>query len=72
METYFRSMYYIRYANDFLNLVTASHTECVEIIDNITTLFKENCELTLNKDKTLITNMRKQFKILMAKNQGLQ
>jgi len=53
-------MYYIKYAYKYVNLVSASHTECVEIRDNITTFFKKG--LTLNKDKTLITNMRKHFK----------
>lgn len=62
----FRRMYYIRYADDFVILVTASHDECIEIRDNITKFLIDNCGLILNKDKTLITSMRKHFKFLGA------
>jgi group II intron reverse transcriptase/maturase len=66
MDSSFRRMYYIRYADDFIILVTGSHKECIEIRENITQFLKENCGLTLNKDKTLITSMRKHFKFLGA------
>lgn len=66
MDTSFRRMFYVRYADDFVILTTSTHAECIEIRENITNFLFVNCGLTLNKDKTLITSMRKHFKFLGA------
>lgn len=66
MDSSFRRMFYVRYADDFVILTTSTHTECIEIRENITNFLLENCGLTLNRDKTLITSMRKHFKFLGA------
>ena len=66
MDSSFRRMFYVRYGDDFVILTTSTHAECIEIRDSITKFLLENCGLTLNRDKTLITSMRKHFKFLGA------
>jgi Type II intron maturase/Reverse transcriptase (RNA-dependent DNA polymerase) len=53
----FKRMMYIRYAYDFLVLVEGSHDEAVYYRNQIKSFLLQNCGLTLNLDKTLITNM---------------
>jgi Type II intron maturase/Reverse transcriptase (RNA-dependent DNA polymerase) len=53
----FKRMMYIRYADDFVILVEGSHDEAVYHRNLIISFLLQNCGLTLNLDKTLITNM---------------
>uniref|UniRef100_UPI002238C465 reverse transcriptase domain-containing protein n=1 Tax=Ramaria cf. rubripermanens TaxID=2016387 RepID=UPI002238C465 len=53
----FRRMEYIRYADDFLVLVTGTLKETESIKSNIKDLLKTNCGLELNQDKSVITNL---------------
>src|ERR1700732_4078100 len=52
-----KRMMYIRYADDYVILVEGSHNEAVYYRNLIKYFLLENCGLTLNLDKTLITNM---------------
>ena len=53
----FKRMMYIRYADDFVILVEGSHDEAVYYRNLIKSFLLQNCGLTLNLDKTIITNM---------------
>jgi len=52
-----RSLEYIRYADDFVILVTGSIHEATHIKNNIKEFLKKNCGLELNSEKTVITNI---------------
>ena len=62
----FKRLLYIRYADDFVVLCTCSYKECVEIRENIKNFLKDKCGLNLNLDKTAITSMKKHFNFLGA------
>ena len=50
---------YVRYADDFLLGVKGSNQECVELLNKITLFLKEEFNLNLSAEKTLITNANK-------------
>jgi len=50
-------MMYIRYADDFVILIEGSHNEATYYRNLIKSFLLQNCGLTLNLDKTLITNL---------------
>jgi group II intron reverse transcriptase/maturase len=54
----FRRMLYVRYADDFVVLVTASHENCVQLKVRLTRFLKR-LGLTLNPEKTKITPLSK-------------
>lgn len=64
MDKYFRRLMFIRYADDFLILTISSYEECCTIKEKIFEFLLNNCGLTLNKDKTLITPTKKHYKFL--------
>jgi group II intron reverse transcriptase/maturase len=53
----FKRMMFIRYADDFLILIEGSHNEAIYFRNLIKSFLLQNCGLTLNLDKTLITNL---------------
>jgi len=53
----FKRMMYIRYADDFVILIEGSHNEAVYYRNLIKSFLFQTCGLTLNLDKTLITNL---------------
>lgn len=61
LDTNFRRLYYVRYVDDFIVGVIGSHRETVEIQDKIRVFLKDNLDLTLSREKTLITNFSKDF-----------
>ena len=52
----FRRLYYFRYVDDFIVGIISSRRDIVEIRKKIRVFLKENLDLTLHKDKTLITH----------------
>jgi hypothetical protein len=52
----FKRLKYIRYADDFLIGVIGSKMDCIELINKIKIFLKERLGLTLNVEKTKITN----------------
>lgn len=66
MDPDFRRMLFVRYADDFIVLVTGTYKECEIIRNNIASFLQSKCGLTLNTDKTIITSMKKHFKFLGA------
>lgn len=55
-----RRMEYIRYADDFVILVTGSYKDANFIKNNVKDYLKVNCGLELNIDKTAISNINKE------------
>lgn len=66
MDSKFRRLLYVRYADDFVILTSSTYIECVKIKENSTNFLEENCGLTLNQDKTVISSMNKHFNFLGA------
>lgn len=54
----FRRMEYIRYADDFVILITGSLADANFIKNNVKDYLRVNCGLELNMDKTIISNLR--------------
>nr|WUR10624.1 hypothetical protein [Elmerina hispida] len=52
-----KRMMFIRYADDFVILIEGSHDEAVYYRNLVKSFLLQNCGLTLNLDKTLITNL---------------
>lgn len=57
LDPNFRRLDYIRYADDFVILVTGSHNEAIHIKHNVKEFLKRACGLELNSEKTIITNI---------------
>lgn len=55
----YRSLDYIRYADDFIVLVSGSFKDAKFIQNNIKDYIKANCGLELNQNKTVISNILK-------------
>lgn len=62
----FKRMMYVRYADDFVILVTGSYSEALQIKKHIRDFLKAHTGLVLNEEKTLITSTRKPFSFLGA------
>lgn len=64
----FRRMEYVRYADDFVILMTGSLRDAGFIKNNVKDFLKSNCGLDLNSDKTVISNIAtEKWKFLGAK-----
>jgi len=57
MDPNFKRLDFIRYADDFVVMVTGSKNESIYIKKNIMEYLKQNCGLQLNDDKTLVTRI---------------
>lgn len=57
LDPNFRRMDFIRYADDFIILITGSKNEAIHTKNNVKEFLKQNCGLELNPDKTIITNI---------------
>lgn len=53
----FKRMDYVRYADDFIILVTGSLMDARYIKNNVKDFLKANCGVGLNSDKTVISNI---------------
>jgi Type II intron maturase len=53
----FKRMMFIRYGSEFVILIEGSHDEAIYFRNLIKSFLLPNCGLTLNLDKTLITNL---------------
>ena len=62
----FKRMQYIRYADDFVVLVTGTKKDAIEICEEIKKALAGKCGLNLNMEKTQITNAREGFMFLGA------
>jgi group II intron reverse transcriptase/maturase len=66
MDSNFRRLMYVRYADDFVIFVTGTFNESKHIKNNVKEFIKTHCGLDLNDEKTLITNTREKFTFLGA------
>lgn len=64
MDSTFKRIQYIRYADDFLLGVIGTKEDCREIKDDIKNYLNEVLKLELSDEKTLITNAQKPAKFL--------
>ncbi len=55
-DTNYRRLFYVRYADDFLIGVAGSKEECIKIKNDIAAFLKNDLDLELSNEKTLITN----------------
>jgi hypothetical protein len=58
LDPNFKRMMYIRYADDFAILIEGSHNDATHVRNQVKSFLLQNCGLTLNLEKTLITNLR--------------
>ena len=69
----YRRLDYIRYADDFLVLVSGSFKDALFIQNNIKDYIKANCGLELNQNKTVISNiLNNEWSFLGAKMKKLK
>lgn len=66
MDSNFKRMLYVRYADDFVVLIIGSHDDCLKIKSNIKEFILDNCGLELNEEKTTISLTTKHFSFLGA------
>ena len=64
MDSSFKKLKYVRYADDFLIGVIGSKADCNEIKQDIKKFLIEKLKLELSDEKTLITNAKKSAKFL--------
>jgi group II intron reverse transcriptase/maturase len=64
MDSSYRKLKYVRYADDFLIGVIGSKEDCKRIKDDIKSFLIEKLKLELSDEKTLITNAKKPAKFL--------
>lgn len=64
IDTDFRKLKYVRYADDFLLGVIGSKTECEQIKEDIKNFLNDKLMLELSDDKTLITHANSPAKFL--------
>lgn len=64
MDTSYRRLQYIRYADDFLIGVIGTKAECVKIKEDITEFMSEKLHLEMSQEKTLITHAQTPAKFL--------
>jgi len=62
----FRRMLYIRYADDFVILITGTYEEAVKVRSHVKDFLINNTGLILNEEKTLVTSTRRPFGFLGA------
>jgi len=66
MDPNFKRMMYVRYADDFIILITGSKDEAQMIKHQVKAALKSLCGAELNDQKTIITNMQESFFFLGA------
>jgi len=66
MDSDFRRLLYVRYADDFIIMIIGSYKECCIIREDVHSFLINKCGLSLNLDKTRITSMKKHFRFLGA------
>lgn len=66
MDPNYKRVMYIRYADDFVVLLSSSKKEAMRIKNNIKDILKNKCGSELNDDKTMITNLKHGFEFLGA------
>jgi len=64
MDSSYRKMKYVRYADDFVIGVIGSKSECERIKADITKFMQEMLKLEMSKEKTLITHAQERAKFL--------
>jgi group II intron reverse transcriptase/maturase len=64
MDTEYRRIQYVRYADDFLIGIIGSKTECIKIKADIAKFMTEKLRLELSEEKTLITSAHDKAKFL--------
>ena len=64
MDTEYRRIQYVRYADDFLIGIIGSKAECTKIKADIAKFMAEKLRLELSEEKTLITNAQDNAKFL--------
>jgi hypothetical protein len=66
LDPNFKRMMYLRYADDFVILISGSSNDAHMIRSRVSDYLAKKCGLSLNIDKTLITNTREGFDFLGA------
>lgn len=66
MDPNFKRLMYLRYADDFVVLVTGSHHDAIHIKSQIKRQLENKCGLELHDEKTLITRTKEGFHFLGA------
>lgn len=64
MDSSFKKLKYVRYADDFLIGIIGSKADCNQVKDDIKIFLNEKLRLELSDEKTLITNAKKSAKFL--------
>lgn len=64
MDSNYKRLKYIRYADDFLIGVIGSKDDCVKMKKDFTTFMRDKLKLELSEEKTLITNAQDSAKFL--------
>lgn len=62
----FRRMYYVRYADDWIIAIRGTRTETIEVLKSIRGFLKDNLNLELSQEKTLITNPRTDLAVFLG------
>jgi len=62
----FKRMMYLRYADDFVILISGSSDDALMIKNRVKDILSQKCGLELNKEKTIITATKDGFKFLGA------
>lgn len=65
-DTNFKRIMYLRYADDFVILISGSSDDATMIKNRVKDVLINKCGLELNKDKTIITATKDGFKFLGA------
>lgn len=64
MDSNYKRLYYVRYADDFLIGIIGSKEEAQNIKADLTVFLKEQLDLELSEEKTLITNTKNKARFL--------
>ena len=64
MDENYKRLQYVRYADDFLIGIIGSKKDAEEVKKDLTKFLKERLDLTLSKEKTLITNTKNKVRFL--------
>lgn len=62
----FKRLMYVRYADDFVILVSGTRSDALLIRDKVEVFLKTECGLTLNLEKTIVSSLRRGFNFLGA------
>lgn len=64
MDTSYKRIQYVRYADDFIIGVIGSKNDCLKIKEELTAFLKERLRLNLSEEKTLITHSANKARFL--------